>query len=84
MIRLEINDTKMVIQVRNVRSKDRISSDKLSNRRKLNNMRECLQDKLQQFGHLERMQGLLGLANVEFQKLVAVSPEKDPLKQGMR
>ena len=52
---LERNDARMVRWVYNVKSEDKISVEELCIRLKLNSMKECLEDRLPWFGHLERM-----------------------------
>ena len=50
------NDARMVKWMSNVRSKDKRSAEELRTRLKLNNSKQCLQDRgLQWFGNLERM-----------------------------
>ena len=57
-------------------SVDRISAEELRTRAKLKSIRECLQDRwLHWFGHLKRLERVLGAVNVEPSRLVVVFQE---------
>ena len=77
VIRLDRNDN-MVRWMCNVRAEDRIPAEEITTRLKLKGTRDCLQDRrLQQFGHLERMEASACLVNVELTRLVEVSAEEN-------
>ena len=85
MIRLKRTDTRMVRLMGNARPQDMICAEKVRTRQKLNNMRECLEDRrLQLFIHPEKMEENASYSNVESSNLLIVSPVYDVEKHGIR
>ena len=63
----------------NVRHRDRICPEKLETILKWNSLRKCLEDtRLKCLGYLEKLKRLLGLKNIELQKVSDSFPRGQP------
>ena len=74
VIRLERNDSRMARWICTVRPQQRISTEELRARLKLNSLRECLQNRRLQLFILKEWKRVLGLINLK-PRLAVVSPE---------
>ena len=83
VIRLERNDSRMARWICTVRPQQRISTEELRARLKLNSLRECLQNRRLQLFILKEWKRVLGLINLK-PRLAVVSPEDGQWKHGIR